>query len=315
MSVPSGTTATIILKDGRKLGYDIYGPAISKEQSKARPTIVHCHGFPGSRLEGAIAVPYIAKHGARLIAIDRPGMGLSSPKSHRTFLDFPKDLEELLDHLGLDKVYILGVSGGCPYAVACCKVIPHRLHAAAIVSGIFPFQLGTEGMAFGPWMMISISSFSWLTTPLSWLVDYKMGRIARDIAHPERLEELFMAEMKSAKHEKDVRCLDDPVLRQQCIEAAREAFRQSGYEIAAEAGMYARDWGFRLQDVEFEPIVIWHGALDDAAPIKMVRKAAELLPGATLKVFEDEAHFSVGALHVEEVFEALLGKSDVSGIH
>ena len=72
----------ITLADGRMLGYDEYGIP------DGTPVFVF-HGFPGSRLDWKIfdRNDSAAETNARLIAVDRPGMGLSDFKSGRKILD------------------------------------------------------------------------------------------------------------------------------------------------------------------------------------------------------------------------------------
>lgn len=91
---------TITLPDGRKLGYAQYGSLTGKP-------IFYLHGLPGSRLEAAGFDELGLKSGARVISVDRPGIGWSSPHSGRTLLDHPKDIELLAKHLGLDKYSVL----------------------------------------------------------------------------------------------------------------------------------------------------------------------------------------------------------------
>ena len=74
------------------------------------PTALYFHGFPGCRLEAKIASPHAAKLGVRIIGVDRPGFGLSSPQPGRGFLDWSKDVAELADHLGLEKFHLIGAS-------------------------------------------------------------------------------------------------------------------------------------------------------------------------------------------------------------
>lgn len=71
---------TIRLRDGRKLGYAEYG------DPNGRP-VFHFHGYPGSRLEGRTATKITNFAGVRLIATDRPGMGLSDHKPGRKMID------------------------------------------------------------------------------------------------------------------------------------------------------------------------------------------------------------------------------------
>ena len=301
------------LSDGRQIGYIDY---TSHGLLSSAPTILYCHGFPGSRLEGAIAAPCAREYGARLIAIDRPGIGLSTFQPGRSLTDWPKDVEELVNYLKIEKFFLLGVSGGSPYVIACAHLIPrHRILGAAIVSGLYPFNLGTEGIPVGARMMIgaAASRWMWLSGCVSPLLDWYTGKVARDYDHPERLEHQFMREM-GGKHEKDIKCLDDPVLRKQVIDPLREAFRQGSDGVAWEARLYGSEWGFNLEEVEFEGLAIWHGRLDTNVPIITAEKAARLLKGVELRVFEDESHLSLPVNHLADIMGSFLGEHSTKGL-
>ena len=90
------TSATITLPDGRKLGYAEYG-------SPTGWPILYLHGLPGARLEGARHEDLGRELGARIIAIDRPGVGWSSPQKNRQLLDFAKDVQCLAEYLRLQR--------------------------------------------------------------------------------------------------------------------------------------------------------------------------------------------------------------------
>jgi hypothetical protein len=94
------SSATHTLPDGRKLGYAQYGLLTG------RP-IFYCHGLPGSRLEAAMFDDTAKEVGARIIAVERPGHGLSSPQPGRKLLDHPKDIEELATHLKIEEFGVL----------------------------------------------------------------------------------------------------------------------------------------------------------------------------------------------------------------
>ena len=100
------------LKDGRILGYADCG------NTNGIPIFLF-HGTPGSRINGLEDEPLLEKYGIRVIAPERPGYGLSSPKPDRTIKDWAKDIEELSAHLGLKKFHVAGGSGGGPYVLAC----------------------------------------------------------------------------------------------------------------------------------------------------------------------------------------------------
>lgn len=91
---------TMTLPDGRKLGYAQYGQLTGKP-------IFWLHGLPGSRTEAAYFHDIGLELGVRMIGTDRPGMGLSTPSPGRTLLDWPKDLECLAEHLGIEEYAVV----------------------------------------------------------------------------------------------------------------------------------------------------------------------------------------------------------------
>lgn len=123
----------IVLADGRRLGYDEYGPA------NGRP-LFYFHGTPSSRKDwsalGNEGLP--EKLRVRVISADRPGMGLSDFQPGRRIGDWPADVAALADALGIERFAVLGYSGGGPYVAACAQKIPQRLTAAGIAAGEGP---------------------------------------------------------------------------------------------------------------------------------------------------------------------------------
>src|SRR5438067_1645721 len=115
-----GSAHEVILRDGRRLGFAEYG------DGQGEPAF-YFHGWPSSRLEAAPADPLAREFGVRLIATDRPGHGLSDFKPRRRLEDWPTDVEELADKLGIEKFAVIGNSGGAPYAVACGAKLPPRI--------------------------------------------------------------------------------------------------------------------------------------------------------------------------------------------
>ena len=123
------------LHDGRWLGYAEYG------EMSGRP-LFYFHGLPGSRLDisGPAPSAVAERLGIHVVALDRPGFGLSDFQPERTLGDWPKDVVEAADALHLETFAVLGLSGGGPYAAACARYIPERLTAVSIVGGITPLD-------------------------------------------------------------------------------------------------------------------------------------------------------------------------------
>jgi pimeloyl-ACP methyl ester carboxylesterase len=138
---PAVLAQQVRLGDGRLLGYAEYGDPLGKP-------IFHFHGWVSSRLEFGPNHETARSLGARVISIDRPGCGLSDFKPGRKILDWPDDVAELADALGIDRFAVSGWSFGGPYVVACAYKIPHRLTAAGIIAGTTPLNRpgATRGM-------------------------------------------------------------------------------------------------------------------------------------------------------------------------
>lgn len=166
----AGTKAnqTITLGDGRLLGYAEYGTPQGKP-------VFFFHGNPSSRLGGRLLDEAANEINVRIIAIDRPGIGLSDFKPGRQYLDWPDDVTELADTLRVDRFAILGISSGAPHTLACAYKIPDRLSAVAIVSGPCPFNVlvATEDMNMA-WRIRVLAG-----QKAPWLVRLFFGIIAR----------------------------------------------------------------------------------------------------------------------------------------
>ena len=105
----SSTEQQVILKDGRMLGFAEYG------EPGGEP-VLEFHGVPGSRLEAYYYDDAGKKVGARVIGIDRPGFGISTYRKDYRIADWPSDVLEFANALGLTRFAVAGVSSGSPYA-------------------------------------------------------------------------------------------------------------------------------------------------------------------------------------------------------
>jgi pimeloyl-ACP methyl ester carboxylesterase len=291
------SSQTLKLPTDRTLGYAIFGSPPSPDI----PTIFYFHGFPTSRLEGVLLKS--KKFPLTVIAIDRPGMGLSSFQPGRRILDWPSDVLTIADQLNIAQFYGLGDSGGSPYALVCAKEIPNtRLLGTAVVSGVYPLALGTQGMMFSARMLFVAAA--WLPSfVLAKFLELEFGKMAPDI-DPKVSEESFMKVMEK-RSERDRRCCEDEELRKLLVETMRESFRQGSEGPAWDLGLYTH-WGFGLEEVDGENVMLWHGKEDINTPFGMAEKAAKILKGCKLRAFEDETHLSLPLNHMEDIVAALL---------
>ncbi|HEY7599537.1 MAG TPA: alpha/beta hydrolase [Candidatus Limnocylindrales bacterium] len=266
--------ATITLADGRRLGFREIGPRDGR-------AVLFFHGLGTTRVICPADEQLAGDHGVRLIAIDRPGIGLSERLPGRRLLDWPADIAQLADRLALASFAIVGWSGGGPYAVACARVMPERVRAVGLVSAPAPIS-GVKGVDYlrrfhraaraagrAPWM-IRLAMWNW-------------GRPQR--RDPVRFFDESFAEMCAADQE----VLSEPGLRQQMIDNSFELYRQGGRGIADEALVLARRWGFAAHEVRV-PVHIWHGEQDEVVPLAMAHYLAREIRGARTRFFAEEGH-------------------------
>jgi len=281
------TSKTIKLKDGRMLGYAEYGTLEGKP-------VFYFHGFPSSRLDWPLfdTDAIAARLNVRIIAVDRPGYGLSAFKRGRKILDWPDDVIELADALRVDRFAVLGILGGGPYAAVCAFKIPRRLTTTAIVCGMGPAEApgAKEGTA-----MLLPGKYALMRKLLLMLMAMGLRR------NPDR----FLSQMKDAVAEPDKLLLAQPEVVQTFIYSMREAFRSGTRGASWDAVLYKRPWGYQLQDISMQ-IHLWHGDLDTQVPISVGQYVANAVPNCRAKFLPDEGHLSIAHNHIEEILSVLI---------
>lgn len=242
------------LLDGRKLSYDEYGAPDGKP-------LFYFHGSPSSRLEAKL---YLSEEllqllGVRLIAVDRPGMGLSDFQPNRRLLGFPKDLVALADHLDIGQFAVLAYSLGGPYALACAYAIPERLTKVGIVSGAALF---TE-----PELMTNINegTCKFLTMPRE--KPLLALALVDDVGVMPRVAPRKLIAGAAALPEADRAVVSAPEVQRGFIDAVHEPIRQGTRGAFHESLLAVTDYGFRLQDIR-APIQLWHGEADKNIPVE-----------------------------------------------
>lgn len=291
----------IVLKDGRTLSYAIYGSATPKA------TVVYNHGFPSSRFEGKLWHSHCTKHNIRLISPDRPGYGKSSFQKDRCFLHWPADVLALADHPQVEKFYVLGLSGGSPYALACLKEIgKDRLLGVTVASGLYPLKYGTVGMMLPTRILLWVAP--WSTSVVTFLLETAMGKAARN-PDPKVFEDLFSKEMDK-RHAGDRQAIKDPAYWPAFVETAKESFVQGSEASSWEANLNGSDWGFELEDLhvgkEGVKLTLWHGTEDSNTGVDAARKAKEAIAESELHVIEGEGHLSYVIKQVDEILTDLV---------
>ena len=145
-AAPATREGTVTLPDGRRLAWSSGG-------ARSGVPVIYLHGAIGTPVRRTPELDaLIAALGIHYIAVSRPGFGRSDPCPGRRIADFPADLEQLADRLGLGRFAVVGVSAGGPYALACARALPERAIATAAVSSLSPLCAPHAG----PWMPVHL---------------------------------------------------------------------------------------------------------------------------------------------------------------
>ena len=282
----------ITLSSGRKLCYVECG------DPKGVP-MFYFHGWPSSRLQAELMHRVGLERGIRVVAPDRPGIGLSEFHPERKLLDWPPLIEELAVHLGWKNFHVLGVSGGGPYVLACAHVMPERLLGAGVMCGAPSLrEVGTKDLM-------------WTYRLALWGQQHVPLLLAPGLAVSGQLMRLpsdspLMWPYVRALCERDRLAMRDPELFRILMSSGRVGVGSGAKRLSADGNIYSSDWGIDLGSVRF-PVHYWHGVRDKNIPVTMVQRFVERLPNAKLMLLPDDGHYSLPMLCQEQVVAELLG--------
>lgn len=277
---------TMTLPDGRTLGWAQYGAGGGQP-------LLYFHGGVSSRLDIEFASSYCQERGIRIIAPDRPGIGISSPQPKRSLLDWTSDVEHLLNHLNIESLPLLGWSLAGPYVWACAYKIPQRFTKISTVGGASPIlppvkveQLGllADRMllscppALESVLAASLDASGKLPAPtMKWILENELSENDKAI-----VQELSLAE---------------------ATDFIFESTRQGGMGVVDDYRAVAQDWGFNLGDIKSH-VTLWHGDEDRLLPILMTQYLKDHMPHATVNIVPKRGHFLLHRM-LDEVLSPL----------
>ena len=265
----------IKLRNGNRIGYAIYG-------NKKNFPIFYFHGWPGSRFE-LKNIP-LKKKKCFIIALERPGYGISDPISKFKILDWPKIVLEVANKLKIKKFSIIGVSGGAPFALACANTIKNkRLKSIAIVCALAPSKAkgmnkGRVGMLLnlGRKPFISWLIFNFLRMRLlNGNLEKSFNKWKNKISLPEIDLKLFTIDRGK-----------------RLMENFKEAVKHGTTGVHRDANLYSNYWGFKLKNIK-KKIFVWHGDKDLTVPIITNKYYKKKLKNKEIFIKPNEGHFSI----------------------
>jgi pimeloyl-ACP methyl ester carboxylesterase len=278
--------------DGRVLGFAEYG------RPDGAP-VFYLHGWPSSRLEPYAMRDQCSELGVRLIAPDRPGLGLSDFYPGRSIPDFARDVQKLAEHLKLSRFAVLGVSGGGPYAAACAAVLAECVTNALLVCSVGPSDSpdATKGMvAVNRWLLATARRFPRIAQCIAGLCLRAIWRRG-DQPLPKQIELRLPPS--------DRKALESQSLRRALTDASIEALRNGVRGAAADGLLYGKNWGFSLRDIRV-PVFLWHGEADVIVPATMGHYLAANIPGCRAWFYPEDGHFSLPYNRLRDILTAAI---------
>ena len=284
----------ITLCNGSRLCYAEYGA------DNGSP-LLYFHGWPSSRLQ-ARTLDLLGKElGLTIYAPDRPGMGQSEHIQKRTLEDFPGFMSDFLAQIGIyEKVHLLGISGGGPYALATACALNGQIASTSIVSGAPPladFQ-NTKGMNGTYRMLLKLRPF--LPALIKPAIPFTKWAASKTYADPP----LSWFVQTLAPADKKLFLEDKATLF--ALDSFREAFINDAPGIITDADTYSAPWNLDYSHIS-HPVHFWHGTADRNLPFYMAEHLAAQIPNSIPHWLRDEGHYSVPIQYSREILQAVLG--------
>jgi pimeloyl-ACP methyl ester carboxylesterase len=263
------------------------------------PVLVH-HGTPGAGVFDPLWLDLATAQGIRLVTWDRAGYGGSSRRPGRDVAAAAQDAATVADDLGIGRFLTWGLSGGGPHALACGALLPDRVPAVAVLSGVGPY--GVEGLDWLAGMgQDNIEEFGAALGGEPELRRYLDEACrAREVALTRGREAVLddMATLLSAP--------DATYFREHpwALDSMDRGLA-SGYDGWLDDDLaFTLPWGFDLGAITTKTLVL-QGEQDVMVPAAHGRYLASAIPGAEFREYADGGHMTM-LDHLDEVHPWLL---------
>jgi pimeloyl-ACP methyl ester carboxylesterase len=288
-TTPGVETKTIVTPEGRNLAYVEVG-------DPGGPLVIHNHGAPGSRFEARLFADVAARNHLRLIGVDRPGMGQSSPQEERTFAGWAQDTITVADALGYREFGVTGWSGGGPWALAAAAYIdPARLRHVSCIAGA---SYGTFGENWANQYLSKIDAIGGLLA-LHFEPGFRLMYKTLDIT-AVHFRDTYLGQLRKAVNDYDRQILLRPEVEDIFCEETVECFAQGSDGLVRDSIASYQSWPFDVTTIE-RPVHLWQGLDDAMVPHPINQVVAERMPGAVWHPVEGAGHFvAIGS--ADEIF-------------
>ena len=282
-------------RDGRALDVLVAG------DSEADIALVCHHGTPSDATIWSGWHEDALENGLRLVAISRPGYGLSDRRKGRDVSSVANDVEDVLDSLSIERFFSIGWSGGGPHALACGAALPSRCLAVSSLAGVGPYGEPDldflEGM--GPENVEEFGIVLQGEGPLrEWMDEHADAyRTIRDDELAEALGGLVP--------DIDVIALNEKGLASTWSSSMRRCFTNGWDGWIDDDLAFCEKWGFAPSEISV-PVTVWQGDLDLMVPFSHGKWLLKHIPTAKARLEVGHGHLSLVADLRQEIIDDLV---------
>src|SRR5712664_3600000 len=278
------------LRDGRALAWRWWG------EPDGIP-VLRLQGTPGCRLYRHPDPAVQRDLGVRYLLADRPGYGGSTRLPGRGVGVIAEDLAALLDYHKLDRVPVMGTSGGGPHALAVAAKHPDRINAVTVIVGSSPLEPDEVSK------LVGVNAASYAAAERGWEPLHELLSQVR----VRLLGDEGMAGVLSDAPPEDRAIMENPAWQRTSRTNTAEALRQGAEGWTDESMALHRPWDFDPERIR-STVTWWHGDNDMNAPLTAAKRAAARLKSVDLRVWHNEGHFA-SLTHEAEIVRELLSRS------
>jgi pimeloyl-ACP methyl ester carboxylesterase len=282
-------TTSVTTRDGRTL-------ACCEVGDPNGPLVIHNHGGPSSRLEARLFADTASKSRIRLVCVDRPGFGQSTPQRMRTYSGWADDMVTIADALGHHEFGVTGWSEGGPWALAAAAYIdPLRLrHVSSIAGGSY----GAFGDNWAADQLSKADAFGG-TLALRFKPGFRLMYATLGIV-AKHFRATYVKQVMSAVNDYDQKILGQSDVEAAFYETSAECFAHGSDGLVRDSELLYRSWDFDVPTIE-RRVHMWQG-LDDRLVADSINKTvADRMPGAVWHPVEGAGHFvAIGS--ADEIF-------------
>ncbi|MGK0304440.1 MAG: pimeloyl-ACP methyl ester carboxylesterase [Gammaproteobacteria bacterium] len=226
---------------------------------------------------------YYLEKKLRIIVIIRPGYGSSTSKEKISYKNFSHDVVELLDHLRLKKVSVIGYSLGGAYGSVFAACYPERVNHLGLFSSSLPRDYMSQPLA--PHLRMMLRVFTIAPDIFKYVMSLIMHSTLRD---PQK----YYTKIAKQLNDTDSQILNGTLWQERIGEQLRHRLMGGVKVYVQEYMMMTRGWEVELSDIQC-PTLIWHGDEDNLVNIHDIKALANDIEYADLVIFKKQGHYLI----------------------